>query len=145
MNHVGWYVPESAADLDRLAGLVGGLDPDLARLHAALPGSYLRYYAHPDRVLAAQGRPTRADELRGLAAATLATFGRGELPPAWQRPAPWYALAVVPLADAWRHGSGEPLVLGLPNGGRVPWLPDDVIVEGPAHAAGVGQRDSGLS
>jgi 6-phospho-beta-glucosidase len=140
MNHVGWYVPESAAELDRLAGLIGGLDPDLPRLHGALPGPYLRYYAHPDRMLAAQqGQPTRADELRALATATLETFSRGELPSAWQRPAPWYAVAVVPLADAWLHGSSRPLILGLPNRGRVPWLPDDVIVEGPARAARAGQ------
>jgi 6-phospho-beta-glucosidase len=139
MNHVGWYVPESDAELDRLAGMVVGLDPDLPRLHGALPGSYLRYYAHPDRMLAAQrGRPTRADELRALASSTLQTFGRGELPAAWQRPAPWYSLAVVPLARAWRHGSAQPLILGLPNGVRVPWLPADVIVEGPAQIARAG-------
>ena len=143
MNHVGWYVPESAAGLGRLAGLVSGLDPDLPRLHGALPGSYLRYYAHPDRMLAAQqGRPTRADELRALASSTLATFGRGELPSAWQRPAPWYSLAVVPLASAWRQGSAQPLILGLPNRGRVPWLPDDVIVEGPARVARPGQIEA---
>ena len=139
MNHVGWYVPESAGELDRLAGMVGGLDPDLPRLHGALPCSYLRYYAHPDRMLATQrGRPTRADELRALASSTLETFGRGELPAAWQRPAPWYSLAVVPLARAWRHGSAQPLILGLPNGVRVPWLPADVIVEGPAQIARAG-------
>ena len=140
MNHVGWYVPESAAELDRLAGLVGGMDPDLPRLHGALPGSYLRYYAQPDRMLAAQqGRPTRADVLQAIASSTLETFGRGELPSAWHRPAPWYSLAVVPLASAWRHGSGSPLILGLPNRGRVAWLPDDVIVEGPARVARAGQ------
>lgn len=139
MNHVGWYMPESAAELDQLAGLVGGLDPDLPRLHGALPGSYLRYYAHPDRMLAAQqGRPTRADELRELARSTLETFGRGELPSSWRRPAPWYSLAVVPLADAWLNGSDRPLIIGLPNRGRVPWLPDDVIVEGPALATRAG-------
>src|SRR5258707_9872564 len=135
MNHVGWYVPESGAELERLAGLVAGLDPDLARLHGALPGPYLRYYAHPDRMLAAQqGRPTRADQLRELAQAALGTFSRGGLPPAWLRPAPWYSLAVVPLIDAWTGGSGPPLIVGLPNRGRLTWLPDDVIVEGPAVA-----------
>jgi 6-phospho-beta-glucosidase len=135
MNHVGWYVPDSGTELERLAGLVAGLDPDLARLHGALPGPYLRYYAHPDRMVAAQqGRPTRADQLRELARSALETFGRGELPAAWQRPAPWYSLAVVPLIDAWISGSGPPLIVGLPNGGRLTWLPDDVIVEGPAVA-----------
>jgi 6-phospho-beta-glucosidase len=133
MNHVGWYVPASAGELGQLEGLVPGLDPDLPRLHGALPGPYLRYYAHPDRMLAAQqGRPARADELREIAGSTLAAFGRGEVPAAWQRPAPWYSLAVVPLIDSWLISPGSTLILGLPNRGRLSWLPDDVIVEGPA-------------
>ncbi len=136
MNHVGWYVPDEPAELDKLEGLVSGIDQDLPRLHAALPGPYLRYYAHPDRMLAAQlGRPTRADQLRELARSTLETFSRGEIPAAWQRPAPWYSLAVVPLIDAWLTGSGQLMILGLPNLGRIAWLPDDVIVEGPATMA----------
>ena len=135
MNHVGWYVPESGAELDQLAGLVAGLDPDLGRLQGAVPGPYLRYYAHPDRMLAAQqGRPTRADQLRELARSALETFGRGELPVVWDRPAPWYSLAVVPVVDAWLSGASPPLIVGLPNEGRLAWLPDDVIIEGPAVA-----------
>ena len=140
MNHVGWYVPEDPAELDQL--VVPGIDPDLPRLHGALPGPYLRYYAHPDRMLAAQlGRPTRADQLRELARSTLETFGRGEIPAAWQRPAPWYSLAVVPLIDAWLYGSGQPMILGLPNLRRVAWLPDDVIVEGPATVTRRGRAE----
>jgi alpha-galactosidase/6-phospho-beta-glucosidase family protein len=65
----------------------------------------------------------------------LATFGRGEIPDSWKRPAPWYSLAVVPLIDAWLTGPGLTLILGLPNHGRLAWLPDDVIVEGPATMA----------
>jgi 6-phospho-beta-glucosidase len=133
MNHVGWYVPASAAELEQLDGLVPAFDPALPKLHGALPGPYMRYYAHPDRMLAAQrGRPTRADQLRELADSTLATFGRGEMPGAWRRPAPWYSLAVVPLIDSWLTAPGSTLILGLPNRGRLGWLPDDVIVEGPA-------------
>lgn len=133
MNHVGWYVPASAGELEQLDGLVQAFDPGLPRLHGALPGPYMRYYAHPDRMLAAQrGRATRADQLRELADSTLATFGRGEIPTAWRRPAPWYSLAVVPLIDSWLTAPGSTLILGLPNRGRLGWLPDDVIVEGPA-------------
>ena len=136
MNHVGWFVPTSAAELEQLAGLVPGIDTDLPRLHGAMPGPYMRYYAHPDRVLAGQrGQPTRADELRKLASSTLETFGRGEIPDSWKRPAPWYSLAVLPLIDAWLCGPGATLLLGLPNHGRLAWLPDDVIVEGPASVA----------
>ncbi|HEX6933414.1 MAG TPA: hypothetical protein VF162_14810 [Streptosporangiaceae bacterium] len=139
MNHVGWYVPAEPAEFEQLDGLMPGVDRALPRLYGALPGPYLRYYAQPDRMLAAQrGRPTRADQLRELARSTLETFGRGEIPAAWQRPAPWYSLAVVPLIDAWLTGSGDPLILGLPNLGRIAWLPDDVIVEGPAIVAGRG-------
>lgn len=135
MNHVGWYVPESGAELDQLAGLVAGLDPDLGRLQGAVPGPYLRYYVHPDRMLAAQqGRPTRADQLRELARSALETFRRGELPAVWDRQAPWYSLAVVPVVDAWLSGASPPLIVGLPNEGRLAWLPDDVIIEGPAVA-----------
>jgi 6-phospho-beta-glucosidase len=133
MNHVGWYVPASAAELEQLDGLVPAFDPALPKLHGALPGPYMRYYAHPDRMLAAQrGRPTRADQLRELADSTLATFSRGEIPPAWRRPAPWYSLAVAPLIDSWLMTPGSTLILGLPNRGRLSWLPDDVTVEGPA-------------
>jgi 6-phospho-beta-glucosidase len=143
MNHVGWYVPAEPAELDQLEGLVSGIDQDLPRLHGALPGPYLRYYSHPDRMLAAQlGRPTRADQLRDLARSTLETYGKSEVPAAWQRPAPWYWLAVVPLIEAWLTGSGRLMILGLPNLGRVAWLPDDVIVEGPATVARRGPAES---
>jgi 6-phospho-beta-glucosidase len=135
-------VADSPDELDRIADLVAGLDPELPRLHGALPGPYLRYYAHPDRMLAAQrGRPTRADQLRELARSALETFGRGELPGAWQRPAPWYSLAVVPLVDAWLTGSSPRLIVGVPNDGRLAWLPDDVIIEGPAVATRPGVID----
>ena len=141
MNHVGWYVPEDPAELDQLD--VPGIDAGLPRLHGALPGPYLRYYAQPDRMLAAQrDRPTRADQLRELARSTLEAFGRGEIPAAWDRPAPWYSLAVVPLIDAWLTGKGQPMILGLPNLGRIGWLPDDVIVEGPATMARRGHAKS---
>jgi len=133
MNHVGWYVPASADELAELDGVVPAFDPGLPMLHGAMPGPYMRYYAHPDRMLAAQrGRPTRADELRELAGSMLAAFSSGEIPGTWRRPAPWYGLAVVPLIEAWLTGSEPTLILGLPNRGRLGWLPDDVIVEGPA-------------
>lgn len=134
MNHVGWYVP-AGGELERLDGLVSGLDPSVPWLHQALPTAYMRYYAQPDRMLAAQqGRATRADELLSLRSETLSTYQQGKLPESWERAAPWYTLAVVPLLDAWVNGSGQTLIVGLPNAGRLAWLPPDVIVEGPARA-----------
>jgi 6-phospho-beta-glucosidase len=135
MNHVGWYVPAAAAELGLLGGLADGLDPGLPALHEDLPVPYLRYYAQPDRMLAAQrDRPTRAEELLRMQGETMDSYRQGTVPQTWQRKAPWYSLAVVPLADAWLNGSDQVLIVGLPNAGRVPWLPSDVIVEGPARA-----------
>lgn len=132
MNHVGWYVPETSGDLSRLCGLVHELDPELPALHQAQPTAYMRYYAQPDRMLAAQrGRPVRAEELLRVQRATLDGYRLGILPTNWQRNAPWYNLAVMPLVDAWVNGSPEPLIIGLPNASRLPWLPSDVTIEGP--------------
>lgn len=134
MNHVGWYVPADG-ELDRLNGLVSGLDPSVPAVHEALPTAYMRFYAHPDRLLTAQqDRPTRADELLRLRSETLSTYQQGKLPETWDRAAPWYSLAVVPLLDAWFNGSDQTLIVGLPNADRIGWLPPDVIVEGPARA-----------
>ena len=142
MNHVGWYVPSSHAELEHLAGLVPGLDPDVPRLHGALPGPYLRYYAHQDRMLAAQrGLADPRGHASGAGTRDARVVRRGDIPGRWQRPAPWYALAVVPVIDAWLHGSSEPFILGLPNRGRLPWLPDDVIVEGPATLRAGGRAE----
>ncbi len=135
MNHVGWYVPTDLGELDRLSDLADGLDPEMATLHAAMPGPYLRYYTHPDRLLAAQlGTPTRAEQLLAIQQETMNSYRQGALPATWQRKAPWYGVAVVPLIDAWLNGTDRTLIIGLPNSGRVPWLAPDVIIEGPVLA-----------
>ena len=135
MNHVGWYVPADLGELDRLSDLADGLDPEVATLHAAMPGRYMRYYTHPDRLLAAQrGAPTRAEQLLAIQQETMNSYRQGALPATWQRKAPWYGVAVVPLIDAWLNGTDRTLIIGLPNAGRVPWLASDVIIEGPVLA-----------
>ena len=142
MNHVGWYVPADSGELGRLRDLTDGLDPELATLHEAIPGPYLRYYAHPDRLLAAQREaPTRADQLLAIQQDTMNSYRQGALPASWQRKAPWYDLAVVPLIDAWLNGSDRTLIAGLPNAGRVPWLASDVIIEGPVLAPAPGRLE----
>lgn len=130
LNHCGWYVPEDPAELDRIADLATGMDPAIARLHGALPAPYVRYYVAPDQILAGQrGRETRAQALQRLDAERLAAYAalRGDEAP--RRGAAWYGLGVVPLLDAWLHGSDEPLVLGVRNDGRLPEVPDEAIVE----------------
>jgi 6-phospho-beta-glucosidase len=126
MNHVGWYVPESTDELPGLMDLAAGQDPDDVLADGAVAAPYVRYYRHPDRMLAAQlGTATRAEALLDLEGELLAAYadGRGG---ARSRGAVWYRLAVVPLLDAWLHGSTDPLIVGLVDPG-----------DGPATAAGV--------
>jgi len=133
MNHVGWYLPVDLAELDSLEGLVEGIDPALPQLHEGLPTAYMRYYAHPDRVLKTQlGRPTRAEELMLIQEEVLGSLlgGTRSIPTPWKRQAIWYSLVVVPLVDAWFNGSAQMLVVGLPNRGRIPWLHNDAVIEG---------------
>ena len=134
MNHLGWWVAERPATLDLVADLATGLSADEVRTIGALPAPYGRYYHVPGRLLAAQGSgPTRAEALLRLEQELLAAYRKGG-PEAPRRGAAWYPKAVVPFLDAWWNGSEVPLVLGLPNAGRVPGPGDEAIVE---HAVAV--------
>jgi len=132
MNHVGWWVPESLDELKLTADLALGEDAGAVLAMEAVGGPYLRYYLHPDRILAAQrsAHEVRAQQLQMLESTLLAGFANGadDLP---RRGAAWYAKAVLPLVDAWVNGSGEPLIVGMRNDGRIPGLPSDVTTEAP--------------
>jgi 6-phospho-beta-glucosidase len=138
MNHVGWYVPEAAGELPRLGDLALGQDPEDVESQGAVGAAYVRYYLHPDRLLAAQtGSATRADTLRELERELLVTYASGR-PGGPRRGAGWYALGVVPLLDGWINGAAGPLIFGLPGAdpadGRGPWavleLPVDLTLPG---------------
>jgi 6-phospho-beta-glucosidase len=135
LNHLGWYIPESSDEFARLLDLAAGIDPEQVRMLEALPAPYVRYYVNPDRILERQrGAETRAGVLQRLEAQLLAGFAEptvGEVP---RRGAVWYRLAVVPLIDAWIHGSDVPVFAGTRNDGRVSGLPDSTVIEVP-HVA----------
>ena len=135
MNHLGWYVPESPDELPLLADLATGVDPEMITLFGAVPLPYLRYYVHPDRMLAAQrDKPTRASQLQQMETDFLkvyALLGPGEMP---RRGAVWYSKVVVPALDAWLNGTERTLLLGVRNGGRLPEVPADAVVELPHRA-----------
>jgi len=143
MNHVGWWVPHEVSELEVTMDLVTGQEPDAIRAQAAIGAPYVRYYVHPDRILAKQleAGETRAQQLQRLEAELLSGYadGSSNLP---QRGAVWYGKAILPLVDAWFNGSRHVLTLGLRNDGRVPGLPDDVITEGPARIAQPGRLET---
>ena len=134
MNHLGWWLPRDDEDLETTLDLAAGQEPDAVLAQQAIGAPYVRYYVHPDRLLAAQQEAgeTRAQQLQRLEAELLSGYADGatELP---RRGAVWYGMAVLPFVDAWLHGSPEVLILGLANEGRIAGLPDDVITEGPVR------------
>lgn len=143
MNHIGWWVPPDDVTLEMVADMVTGQELAAVRSQGAIGAPYVRYYVHPNRLLAAQLEvgETRAQQLQRLEAELLAGYASGssELP---RRGAVWYGTAVLPLVDAWFNGSSRVLTLGLRNDGRLPGLPDDVVTEGPVRIASPGAAES---
>ncbi len=141
LNHCGFWVdPDMEAMLAALSA-TSGIDAEDVRTLGALPSPYVRFYLHPDRQLAAQraAPESRAQALRRMEADMLDQYARGvEAGEQTRRGALWYRVSIVPLVDAFVHGSSDSIVLGLANGGAVPWAPDDATVELPTevHAGG---------
>lgn len=141
MNHAGFWTGPDRASLLAAAPATPGVDPEDISALGALPTSYLRFYLHPDRQLAAQLAATesRAQVLKRLEAEMLGQYASGVDPAAQsKRGAIWYRVSVVPLLDAVLHGSDETSILGLPNAGDVPWAPPGAIVEIPTRVAAGG-------
>jgi 6-phospho-beta-glucosidase len=144
MNHLGWWVPEPADGpevLEAAADLAVGNDPLDVRLQEAVPMPYVRYYLHADRILVQQqGRKTRAQLLMDLESTLLAGYREDPAADLPRRGAyVWYRMAVVAFLDAWVNGTSEALILaGVRNGGRVPSLPPDVVIELPHRTHGPG-------
>lgn len=141
LNHVGWWVPERRLDIapQETDGARDSGDPTVA-FEGAVANPYVRYYLAPRRELDRQ----RGSEPRGLALRRL----ERELLDAYRvagpdvpgrsprRGAVWYPLSVVPLIDAWLHGSTALGIAGFSNDGLVAGLPRDLTVEVPFRAPG---------
>jgi 6-phospho-beta-glucosidase len=142
-NHLGWWVPGSDAELEATLDLAQGQEAAAIRAQGALGAPYVRYHVHPDRILAAQeaAAESRGKQLERLQAELLAGYQRGDtdLP---RRGAVWYGTAVLPLVDAWIHGSEEILTVGLRNDGRLPGLPEAVVTEGPVRIRRPGRLEA---
>lgn len=137
-NHVGWYVPSSATELEVLS-TGQPVTSSAIRAYQAVPLGYVRYYLDPhDRYNAQRGRPTRAQELMRIESAALGQLANGQHPDPRARPAPWYSLAVVPVLDGLANGSQQPIIVGCANQGRLVSLPADVTVEGLARISATG-------
>jgi 6-phospho-beta-glucosidase len=144
MHHFGWAVgawhgtrnilPDA---LERADIASPDVDPAITRAIGAVPGPYLNYIFHPDRMLAKkQGQRTRAEELLELQDELLVEFetalAAGEKPAGLaRRKAKWYEAIIAPVMTALAEGTTAVFTANIVNGSLFPWLPAEAIVEAP--------------
>jgi 6-phospho-beta-glucosidase len=144
MNHFTWISAVREAGRDRMPEVLDrvnelpklGADPELVRAIGAIPSPFLRYYFHPDRVLAeTAGRAIRAQEVMGITAQMLADFrawrpGAGQPPKTLtRRGAVWYEKIVAPVLLALAERRDGEFPLSVENGSALPYLPEGAVVE----------------
>lgn len=169
MNHLGWVVSLCDAErdymdlalerIDRLAYL--GVDAAYIRASRAIPLPYVRYYLHPERILAQQqGKTPRARQLQTLEQELLSRYEHIDVGTRFiasdahasdahasdprasesiasiseavaKRGAIWYSAIVVPILDALINNHASKWIVSVPNKNLVPWLPPDTVVEVP--------------
>lgn len=159
MNHLGWVVSLCDAErdymdlalerIDRLAYL--GVDAAYIRASRAIPLPYVRYYLHPERILAQQqGKTPRARQLQALEQELLSRYESIDVGTRFiasdprasepitsiseavaKRGAVWYGAIVVPILDALINNHTSNWIVSVANKNLIPWLPSDTVVEVP--------------
>ncbi|MBC7265209.1 MAG: hypothetical protein H5T64_12770 [Chloroflexi bacterium] len=151
MHHFGWVtgvwwngqdlMPRALERIEDLPKLE--VEPELVRAMGAVPHPYLKYYLHPDRMLAkTMGRPCRAEELIAWQERALEFYRRwdsGEKPAILaQRGAVWYQEIIVPALLSMMRDDGRTYVVNVTNNGLVSWLPPEAIIEVPCTVGRAG-------
>jgi 6-phospho-beta-glucosidase len=111
-----------------------GIDSEIIQALRVVPCPYLRYFFHPDRMLARQkGKPARAEQLLELQDSILTEYAHwtgGQKPSALaKRGANWYEKIVVPVLLALINDTRERIIVNVVNERTVPFLPEHAIVE----------------
>ncbi|ANW20180.1 6-phospho-beta-glucosidase [Streptomyces clavuligerus] len=157
LNHLTWETgvriggPEGA---DRLPGLIAehgeslasdlGLPRQLLDRLGVVPSYYLRYfYAHDEVVRELRTKPSRAAEVAAMEKELLAMYADPTLDTKPEllakRGGAFYSEAAVDLAAALLGGGGSPYqVVNTRNGGTLPFLPDDAVIEVQAAVGNAG-------
>jgi 6-phospho-beta-glucosidase len=147
MNHLGWItgVHNEAGDLmdqalERIEQLPYlGVDSTYIRATRAIPIPYVRYYLHPQRMLAQQqGKTPRARQLQELEKELLAAFEQAEAEDdpsriLGRRGALWYSAIIIPVLDAMVNDRNSIWVVNIVNNDQVSWLPSETVIEVPVH------------
>ena len=156
MHHFGFIVGAHHAGrdvmsrvLERVAEVADiGIDVGIIQAQRALPCPYLRYFFHPDRMLARQqGKPARAEQLLKLQDSILAEYANwtgGQKPPALaKRGAGWYGKIITPVLLALINDTQAHIIVNVVNEQTVPFLPERAIVETACAVGAEGARPLG--
>jgi 6-phospho-beta-glucosidase len=144
LNHLSWIRGIRVQGTDRLDEILDRVGPELARdiglpLETlrelrAVPSYYLRYYYQFDEVLAEQrSKPSRAQEVMDIEASLLEMYRdpavdtKPEL--LEHRGGAYYSLAAAQLLASLHDGRGDVQVVDVRNGGLLPELADDDVIE----------------
>lgn len=148
LNHLSWERAVRVDGVDRLPEILDrweelgpeeGFPGDLVRALGALPSSYLHYYYFTERILQEQraGRRTRAEEVMEIEAELLELYRDPALDvkPALleRRGGAFYSEAAAQLVASLHAGTGDVQVVNVRNGGAIPDLPAEDVVEIPAR------------
>ncbi len=155
LNHLTWIRDVTVGGTDVLPHVLAEHRPELAerlelpeellRLLDAVPSYYLRYYyAHDEVVAELRATGTRAAEVQRIESALLELYAdpalvrKPEL--LEQRGGAYYSEAAVALIASLLGGPGTKAthVVNVRNGGTLPFLPDDAVIEVPCDVDGSG-------
>ena len=153
LNHLSWERAIRVDGVDRLPELLrssldevareAGLPPELIGAIGAIPSYYLRYYYLTNEILEQQkSGPTRAEEVIEIETRLLEMYrdpALAEKPALLERRGgAYYSEAAAQLVASLVAGTGDVQVLNVRNGGAIPNLDDDDVVEVAARVDGEG-------
>lgn len=153
LNHLSWERAIRVDGVDRLPELLASsldelareadLPAELIRAIGAIPSYYLRYYYLLNEILEQQkSGPTRAEEVIEIEARLLEMYrdpALAEKPALLERRGgAYYSEAAAQLVASLVAGTGDVQVLNVRNGGAIPNLADDDVVEVAARVDGDG-------
>jgi 6-phospho-beta-glucosidase len=148
LNHLTWERAVLVDGVDRLPEMLDRdpaqvadevrLPVDLVKELRAIPSYYLRYYYCRDEVLQEQLRgKSRAEQVMEIERGLLEMYrdpALNEKPKLLEkRGGAFYSEAAAQLIASLHAGTGDVQVVNVRNGGALPDLPDDAVVEIPAR------------
>jgi 6-phospho-beta-glucosidase len=149
INHIGWFTRLQYGSRDLISEYSAQWSPRLGfpseeviAQCSAIPTKYLRLHYYQSDVLTEQrGEITRAVQLIDMRRRAFASYSMSDVRAVYaalaSRPAPWYEHAVVPFVMARLDTKPcIPLFLSVKNGGSLPQLLDDDIIEYPHRVQG---------